>query len=64
MESLPFPVIACVNGYALGGGLEMALGADFIYCSKNAIFGLPEVKLGLIPGLEVLSDKTCGKKLS
>ena len=50
MESLPFPIIACVNGYALGGGLEMALGADFIYCSKNAVFGLPEVKLGLIPG--------------
>lgn len=50
MEALPVPVIACVNGFALGGGLEMALGADFIYCSKNAIFGLPEVKLGLIPG--------------
>ena len=50
MESLSLPVIACVNGYALGGGLEMALGADFIYCSRNAIFGLPEVKLGLIPG--------------
>jgi len=50
MESLSCPVIACVNGFALGGGLEMALGADFIYCSKNAVFGLPEVKLGLIPG--------------
>ena len=50
MESLPFPVIACVNGFALGGGLEMALGADFIYASENAVFGLPEVKLGLIPG--------------
>ena len=50
MESLPFPVIACVNGFAFGGGLEMVLGADFIYCSKNAVFGLPEVKLGLIPG--------------
>jgi enoyl-CoA hydratase len=50
MESLPFPVIACVNGFALGGGMEMALGADFIYASENAVFGLPEVKLGLIPG--------------
>jgi enoyl-CoA hydratase len=50
MESLEVPVIACVNGFALGGGLEMALGADFIYCSQNAVFGLPEVKLGLIPG--------------
>ena len=50
MEDLDVPVIACVNGFALGGGLEMALGADFIYCSGNAVFGLPEVKLGLIPG--------------
>ena len=50
MESLPVPIIACVNGFAFGGGLEMALGADFIYCSNNALFGLPEVKLGLIPG--------------
>ena len=50
MEALEIPVIACVNGFALGGGLEMALGADFIYCSSNAVFGLPEVKLGLIPG--------------
>ena len=44
------PTIACVNGFAFGGGLELALGADFIYCSSNAVFGLPEVKLGLIPG--------------
>ena len=44
MEDLHVPVIACVNGFALGGGLEMALGADFIFCSSNAVFGLPEVK--------------------
>lgn len=50
MEEMETPIIACVNGFAFGGGLEMALGADFIYCSENAIFGLPEVKLGLIPG--------------
>jgi len=50
MESLSVPIIACVNGFALGGGLEMALGADFIFCSASAVFGLPEVKLGLIPG--------------
>ena len=50
LESLQCPVISCVNGFALGGGLEMALAGDFMYASKNAIFGLPEVKLGLIPG--------------
>ena len=49
-EALPYPIIACVNGFALGGGFEMALACDFIFASKNAVFGLPEVKLGLIPG--------------
>ncbi len=49
-EALPYPTIACVNGFALGGGFEMALSCDFIFASKNAVFGLPEVKLGLIPG--------------
>jgi enoyl-CoA hydratase len=49
-EELPFPVIAAVNGFALGGGCEMALACDFILCTQNAVFGLPEVKLGLIPG--------------
>lgn len=50
LEKLPFPVIAAVNGFALGGGLEMALACDFILASENAVFGLPEVSLGLIPG--------------
>lgn len=50
LEELPYPVIAAVNGFALGGGLELALACDFIVASKKAKLGLPEVSLGLIPG--------------
>lgn len=50
IEKLPVPVLAAVNGFALGGGLELALACDFIYASENARVGLPEVTLGLIPG--------------
>lgn len=48
--SLGVPVIAAINGFALGGGLELAMGADFRIASTKAKFGQPEVNLGLIPG--------------
>jgi enoyl-CoA hydratase len=50
MEKMKTPVIAAVNGFALGGGLELALGCDFIYASAKAKVGFPEVTLGIMPG--------------
>jgi enoyl-CoA hydratase len=50
IEQLPVPTLAAVDGFALGGGLEVALACDLIYASGRAAFGLPEVSLGIIPG--------------
>lgn len=50
IESFPVPVIAAVNGYALGGGTELAIACDLVYASESASFGLPEVSLAIIPG--------------
>ena len=50
IETFPIPVIAAINGFALGGGCEISMSCDIRICSDNAIFGQPEVGLGITPG--------------
>jgi enoyl-CoA hydratase len=50
LETFPIPVIAAINGFALGGGCEISMSCDIRLCSDNAIFGQPEVGLGITPG--------------
>ena len=50
LETFPIPVIAAINGFALGGGCEISMSCDIRICSDNAVFGQPEVGLGITPG--------------
>ena len=50
IETFPIPVIAAINGFALGGGCEISMSCDIRICSENAMFGQPEVGLGITPG--------------
>jgi methylglutaconyl-CoA hydratase len=56
LYNLPYPTISAIDGYALGGGLEMALSTDLRICTKSSKLGLPEVKLAIFPAYNALYD--------
>lgn len=55
-QHLPIPVIACIDGPALGGGLELALSCDIRVATKKSLLGLPETALAIIPGYEIYME--------
>ncbi len=65
IETSPLPIIAAVNGWALGGGCELTLACDMAVASQNAVFGMPESALGLVPGFGVLrAPEVIGRQLT
>jgi enoyl-CoA hydratase len=65
IEESPLPVIAAVNGWALGGGCELTLACDIVLASDRAVFGMPEAAIGLVPGFGVLrAPQVIGRQMT